>query len=96
MCEITFDLPDAGLPMVDKGAELADNRDNTIDTPVAPKDNMANAGGQCYPTQACRSVVGNQPYDTYAPRMAFLQLGTAQAHRSVLEASRLLRMAKQE
>jgi hypothetical protein len=74
--EITFDLPDAGLPVVDEGAQLADNRDNTINTPVVPKDDMANVGGQCYPTRACRSVVGNQPYDTYAPRMAFLQLGT--------------------
>jgi hypothetical protein len=71
----------------DKGAELADSRDDTVDTPVVPKDNTANAGDQHYSTQACRSVVGNQPYNAYAPRTTFLQLGMVQAHRSVLEAS---------
>jgi hypothetical protein len=30
--------------------------------------------------------VGNQPYDTYAPRMQFLQLGEVRAHRSALAA----------
>jgi hypothetical protein len=57
--EITFDLPDASLPMDDKGAELADSRDDTVNTPVVPKDDTANVGEQRYPTQACRSVVGN-------------------------------------
>jgi hypothetical protein len=94
--EITFDLPNAGLPVDDEGAELADSRDNTIDTPVVTKDDTANAGGQYYPKQAHRSVVGNQPNNTYAPRMAFLQLGLARAHRIVLEASQLLCMTKEE
>jgi hypothetical protein len=31
-------------------------------------------------------VVGNQPYDTYAPRIQFLQLGEVRVHRSVLAA----------
>ena len=30
--------------------------------------------------------MGNQPYDTYAPRIQFLQLGEVRAHRSVLAA----------
>ncbi len=41
-------------------------------------------------------MVSNQPYDSYAPRTTFLQLGTVRAHRSVLKASQLARMAKEE
>jgi hypothetical protein len=82
--------------MDDEGVELIDSRDDTANTPVIPRNDTAYAGGQHYPTRACRSVVGNQPYDAYAPRTAFLQLGTVQAHRSVLEASRLLCMTKEE
>jgi hypothetical protein len=91
--EITFDLPDEGLLAADQGAQLADTRDDTIDIPIVPEGKGV---GQCYSTQTCRSVVGNQPYNTYAPWMAFLQIGTLQAHRSVLEATRLLRMSKEE
>ena len=47
-------------------------------------------------TQARRNAVGIQHYDTFAPRTTFLQLGTARAHRSVLEANRLARMTKEE
>jgi hypothetical protein len=54
------------------------------------------ATGRRYLTRTCRSAVGNQPYDTYAPRTMFLQLGTVQVHRSVLEANRLARMTKEE
>ncbi len=36
-------LPDASLPVDDKGAGLADSRDDTIDTPVVPEDDTANA-----------------------------------------------------
>ncbi len=91
--EITFDLPDAGLLAADQGAQLADNRDDTIDIPIVPDNEGVR---RRYPTRTHRSVVGNQPYDTYALRMAFLQLGTTQAHRSVLEATCLLRMSKEE
>jgi hypothetical protein len=92
--EITFDLPDAGLPAADsKGAQLADNRDDTINIPIVPDNKGVR---QHYPTQTHRSAVGNQPYDTYAPRMAFLKLGMTQAHRSVLEATHLLCMSKEE
>ncbi len=40
--------------------------------------------GRRYPTQPCRSAVGNQPYNTFSPQMTFLQLGETQAHRIVL------------
>jgi hypothetical protein len=60
---------------------------------VAAADNKPEQG---YPTQLRRSVIGHQPYNTYAPRTTFLQLGTTQAHRSVIKASRLIKMAKTE
>ena len=43
-------------------------------------------------------MVGHQPYDTYAPRMSFLQRGEVRAHRhrSVLDATKYAGMAKQE
>jgi hypothetical protein len=41
-------------------------------------------------------VVGHQPYDTYAPRMSFLQMGEVRAHRSVLDATKYAGMTKQE
>ncbi len=48
-------------------------------------------------TQSCRSAVGSQPYNKYlAPRMMFLQLGEARAHRNVVEAYRATRMSKEE
>ena len=65
---IKFNLPDVGLmppgddPKPEEPATAADN-DNPLLTP------------RWYPTQLHRSVVGNQPYDAYAPRMQFLQLG---------------------
>jgi hypothetical protein len=86
--ELTFDLPDAGLPPADGDAAVVlgdDRNDNTA--AVIPVDTTAKgaATGRRYPTRACRSAVGIQPYDTYAPRTTFLQLGTARAHRSVQE-----------
>ena len=96
--EITFDLPDAGLAPTDGNFAIIlceDRNDNTAvviaeDTEDTPTD------GRSYPTRACRSAVGNQPYDAYAPRTTFLQLGTVRVHRSVLEANRLARMTKEE
>jgi hypothetical protein len=97
--EIAFELPDEGLlPM-----PLGDGRDNTSIPVIAlSNDETENevqedtAEVRRYLTRACRSAVGNQPYDTYAPRTTFLQLGMVQAHRSALETSRLARMTKQE
>jgi hypothetical protein len=63
--------------------------DDTLIAAVPGADNKAAAVGRHYPSRACRSVIGNQPYDTYTPRTSFLQLGMVRAHRSVLEANRL-------
>ena len=65
--KLTFDLPDAGLGNL------------VPPEPPAP----AAAGGDPVPededvrrsTRPRRSVVGNQPYDNYAPRVTFTQLG---------------------
>jgi hypothetical protein len=93
--EITFDVPDEGLLQM----PLGEDRDDTS-IPAFALDNDETLDGiqdvQRYPTRACRSVVGNQPYNTYAPRTTFLQLGEVRAHRSVLEASRLACMTKEE
>jgi len=105
--EITFDLPDAGLiggnavtvhpPAPVPGANIIDMAHDTVefltdttDTPDAIPTNRR------YPLRSCRSAVGHQPYDTYAPRMTFLQLGEVRAHRSVLDATQHMRMTREE
>jgi hypothetical protein len=51
--------------------------------PDATNDTKDLSPTQHYPLQSQRSAVGHQPYDNYAPRMTFLQLGEAQAHSDV-------------
>ena len=79
---------------------LGEDRDDTSIPVIALDDDETHDEIQDvrrYPTQASMSVVGNQPYDTYAPQTTFLQLGEVRAqHRSVLEASSLTRMTKEE
>ncbi len=78
---------------------LGEDRDDTTIPVIALDDDKTHDKIQDvrrYPTRARRSAVGNQPYNTYAPRTTFLQLGDVQAHRSVLEASRLTQMTKEE
>jgi hypothetical protein len=76
-----FDLPDAGL--------MPPGDDPETEEPATAPDNNTPPLSSCwYPTQLRRSVVGNWPYDAYAPRMQFLQLGEVQAHRSALAASK--------
>jgi hypothetical protein len=90
--EVTFELPDAGLipgaippdTPIDNGEALESTGADT--TPADPPTAATDADSRRYPTRARRSVLGNQPYDTYAPRMQFLQLGEARAHRSALGA----------
>jgi len=96
--EITCDIPDAGLLPADDdpGKPLGDKSDDTLVAAVPGADDEAEAVGRHYPSRARRSVIGNQPYDVYAPRTTFLQLGTVRVHRSVLEANRLARMTKEE
>ena len=94
--ELIFDLPKAGLCAVEPNIPpadptLGDDQDNMVVAPVAAADDKPE---QRYPTQLHRSVIGYQPYDTYAPRTTFLQLGMTQAHRSVFKASRLIKMTK--
>ncbi len=92
--KIMFDLPDAGIPTAnaDLQVPLGDDRDDTAAAAITHNNNKA----QRYPLRARRGVVGNQPYNSYAPQTTFLQLGTVRAHRSVLVASRLARMTKEE
>jgi hypothetical protein len=78
MYELTFNLPDAGLCVTEPNippAEptLGDDQDNTVVALVVAADNKPE---QRYPTHLRRSVIGHQPYDTFAPRTTFLQLGT--------------------
>jgi hypothetical protein len=65
MYKITFDLPNEGIiPAYDNIAELPD----VLTANVAAKTS-------CYPTRSLRIIVGNQPYNAYAPQIQFLQLG---------------------
>ncbi len=70
-----------------------DQNDMTI-APIAAPNN--DTPSRWYPTQDCRRATGTLPYDTDAPRVAFLQLGVAQAHRSILEDNWMLHMSKEE
>ncbi len=74
--ELTLDLPDAGLhgTVAEDMSDMGDSRQDDASTVVMSADDAAD--GRCYPTRTRRSVNGNQPYDTYAPRTTFLQLGT--------------------
>jgi len=95
--KLMFDLPDAGLGAVagsDDTSDIGSDRRDDVSTVVMGADD--DTAGRRYPTRTRRSVVGNQPYDTYAPRTTFLQLGAVRAHRSVLEANRLARMTQEE
>ncbi len=107
MYKITFDLPNAGLGL---NAILADEvgaGKAPIEIPDVPMNNAttvahipdvipAASTGRRYPTQPCRSAVGNQPYDTFSPWMAFLQLGETRAHRGVLNAIQYAGMTRSE
>jgi len=96
--ELTFDLPDAGLGPTDGNPTMILGEDRYDNTPVMIAEDTEDSpsDGRRYPTRARRSAVGNQPYNAYAPRTTFLQLGTARAHRSVLEVNRLAGMTKEE
>jgi hypothetical protein len=89
--KITFDLPNAGL----QGGipyEADEVPTPAVAVPAAPVQDNARQ----YLIRLHRSVIGNQPYDSYAPRMQFLQLGEVQAHRSVIDAAQNIGNNKQE
>ena len=94
--ELTFDLPDAGLAGTDTEhmSDMGDSRRD--DTSAVMMSANTEADGRRYPTRARRSAIGNQPYDQFAPRVSFLQLGEVRAHRSVLEANHMARMTEKE
>ncbi len=100
MYELTFELPDAGLvPIANNFAvPLGDDRDDTLVASIVVDDIDAvqNAPAPRYPTRARRSAIGGQPYDEFAPRVAFLQLGTTRAHSNVLDGAKCARMSKEE
>ncbi len=89
--ELMFNLPNAGLqqPAITPG-------DVAVIGPDIPPPPGDEAGECCYPLWSHRSVVGQQPYNQYAPPMTFLQFGEVRAHRSVVEANRLARMTNEE
>ena len=45
--------------------------------PILPNIQAQEAGR--YPSQSCRSVIGNQPYDEYSPSVQFLQNASCEA-----------------
>ncbi len=100
MYKVTFKLPDAGLvPIADNFAvPLGDDRDDTLVAPIVVDDIdvVQDAPAPRYPTQACRSAIGSQPYDEFSPRVAFLQLGMTRAHSNVLEEAKSARMSKEK
>ncbi len=69
------------------------DQDDMIVVPVVSADNKPE---QHCPTQLRKSVAGHHLYNTYAPRTAFLQLGTMHLHRSAIKASCLMKMTKAE
>jgi hypothetical protein len=90
--ELTFELPDAGLvPIANNfSVPLGDDRDDTLVAPIVVNniDAVQDAPAPCYLTRARRSAIGGQPYDEFAPRIAFLQLGTTRAHSNVLKGAK--------
>jgi hypothetical protein len=98
--EVTFELPDAGLVLIadNFAVPLGDDRDDTLVAPIIVDDIDAvqDAPASRYPTRARRSAIGGQPYDKFAPRIAFLQLGTMRAHSNVLEGAKSAGMSKEK
>jgi hypothetical protein len=93
--EPTFDLPDVGLaPPIppDCMAVVPHEVPVTHAFEPNPAEDTKPAIECQYPLRSCRSAIGHQPYDEYAPPTAFLQLGETRAYRSVIEASKLVRM----
>ncbi len=100
--KITFDLPNAGLdggniiqdnapPPPAVGASILDMADKTVEILTNTDAVTTNLH---YLLRSRRSAFRHQPYDTYAPRMIFLQLGDMRAHRSVLDATQYVGMTR--
>jgi hypothetical protein len=108
--EIMFNLPDTGLQ-----GDYAVPPDNAVETApntpavVTASPDPMEIKPRCYPTQLCRSALGQQPYDDHAPRITFmqqeensnrhvtfLQMGEVRAHRSVVNGAKYVKMTKAE
>jgi hypothetical protein len=100
-----FDLPDAGLiggnavpvnvlPPPAPGETTIDMTNYTVKFLTDTTDAIPT--NRHYPLRSRRSVVGHQPYNTYAPHSTFLQLREVQAHRSVLDATQYMGMTREE
>ncbi len=80
---LTFDLPDAGLapPIAPDGVAVVPHNapDAHAFEPNPAEDTEPATERRCL-LQSCRSAIGHQPYDEYAPRTAFLQLGETRGH----------------
>jgi hypothetical protein len=97
--ELTFDLPDAGLaPHIapDGIAVVPHDVPDLHAFEPNPAEDTKPATECQYLLRSCRSAIGHQPYDKYTPLTAFLQLGETRARRSVIKASKLVRMTKEE
>ncbi len=93
--EITFDLPDAGLAPGQNAVPTSANKfGSETHSSIASSHESPEQRG--YPQQSCRSVVGHEPYDSYAPQIAFLQQGEVRARRSVFHAMKFTQMSKEE
>jgi hypothetical protein len=93
--EIFFDLPDAGLAPRQNTIPAGANKFGSNTHLSIESLHHASPEQRQYPQQSCRSVVGHEPYDLYAPRVAFLQQGEIRARRSVLDAAELTQMSKE-
>jgi hypothetical protein len=93
--EITFDLPDAGLApgqnAVPAGAGKFGSKTHFSIASLHESPEQRQ-----YPQRSCRSVVGHEPYDSYAPRITFLQQGEVRARRSVFHTMEFMQMSKEE
>jgi hypothetical protein len=93
--EITFDLPDADLePGQNVVPAGADKFGSKTQSSIASSHESPEQWQ--YPQQSCRSVVGHEPYDSYPPRIAFLQQGEVRACRSVFHTMEFMQMLKEE
>jgi hypothetical protein len=76
--KLTFNLPDAGLtpPIAPDGVVVVPHNALEVHAfELNPAEDTKPATEHRYPLRSCRSAIGHQPYNKYARRMAFLQLG---------------------
>ncbi len=95
MHEITFDLPDAGLAPGQNVVPASANEFGSKTHSSIASSHESLEQWQ-YPQGSCRSVVGHEPYDSYAPQITFLQQREVRARRSVFHTMEFMQMLKEE